>query len=478
MSNLLTSLISSANALRVFERSLVVSQNNVANASTAGYAVQRQVLEAGPFEPNQGLVGGVRAGEVASARNVYAEQAVRRQMESLGYFRQTAESLTFVESVFNVTGLSGIPRSLSGLFESFSAWSLDPNNSTARQAVLDSAQQLSQSFHQAAATLEKAARDTDRQLRSTVNRLNELGEALLAYNGARRRGAIQDAGLDTMIHNALEELSELVSITSLQQDDGSVTVLIGGQTPLVVGENLYRIRLHFDMPADPPPLYAGAPSPATLEGADGSNITGSVTLGRLGGLLELRNSVLPSIGGDAYRVGELNVLARSVADRVNQILASGLISDGPPPEAGAPLFAYDSNLATVARTITLDAAITPGRLAAIRPGPPYVSNGTALELSALASPINDADKIDGYSFIEYYGRLSGRVGRLLADARESRDFRTEMVAQARTLRQQLSGVSLDEEAIKILQFQRAYQANAKMVSVLSDLTETAINMLR
>ena len=123
MSNLLSSLISSASALSVFERALVVSQNNVSNASTPGYAAQRLNLQAGEFEPDLGLIGGVRAGDVLSARDLFAERAVRRQSESLGYFEQKAQSLAAVEPVFDVSGTQGIPRALNKLFDSFSAWS-------------------------------------------------------------------------------------------------------------------------------------------------------------------------------------------------------------------------------------------------------------------------------------------------------------------------------------------------------------------
>ncbi|MCC7176144.1 MAG: flagellar hook-associated protein FlgK [Bryobacterales bacterium] len=479
MSNLLTALVSSSNALEVLQRALIVSQNNVANASTPGYAAQRMLLQAMEFEPGEGLIGGVRAGQIQSARDLYAEQAVRRQMESLGRFKQMAESLASLEPVFNATGASGIPGALNRLFSSFSAWSADPNSMTARQAVLDSAGQLVQSFRQADASLEKAARDTDRQLHQTVERINQLGSELLACNAARRRGASGDAGLDARIQNVLEELSELVDFTSLQQEDGTVTVLIGGQGPLVVGEHLYGLRLNFDMPAVPPPLYPGAPAPVRLEAFGGGEITGLVQQGRLGGLLEFRNTVLPSVAGDAYHTGELNVLAGSLAGRINQILAAGRISDGPPPQPGVALFTYDvSNAATAARTLDLNPAITAGTLAAISPGPPYVSNGTALRLAELSNPREGADGIEGHSYVEYYGRLAGRVGRLLADAGESRNFGAEMVAQARFLREQLSGVSLDEEAIRIIEYQRAYQANARMVSVLSDMTEIAVNLLR
>jgi flagellar hook-associated protein 1 FlgK len=46
------------------------------------------------------------------------------------------------------------------------------------------------------------------------------------------------------------------------------------------------------------------------------------------------------------------------------------------------------------------------------------------------------------------------------------------------VREQTSGVSLDEEATRLIQFQRGYQACAQLLSVLSSLTGTVINMLQ
>jgi flagellar hook-associated protein FlgK len=59
MPNLLSSLLTSAGALNAYDQVLAVTQNNVANASTAGYAKQTEALEAIPFDVDAGLVGGV-----------------------------------------------------------------------------------------------------------------------------------------------------------------------------------------------------------------------------------------------------------------------------------------------------------------------------------------------------------------------------------------------------------------------------------
>jgi flagellar hook-associated protein 1 FlgK len=191
------------------------------------------------------------------------------------------------------------------------------------------------------------------------------------------------------------------------------------------------------------------------------------------------NNVLPSIGGNAYQQGGLNLLAQSVADRVNQLLTSGNISDGPPPVPGVPLFKYNAgNPSAIAQTLSLNGAATPDQLAAIDPGPPYVSNGIALRLAALAAPNSAADQINGFSYAEFYGNLAAGVGRQSQVAQNQLSVQQGTLAQARNLRSQVSGVSLNDEAAQLLQFQRAYDAVSKTVSVLDELTQATINMLR
>ena len=53
----------------------------------------------------------------------------------------------------------------------------------------------------------------------------------------------------------------------------------------------------------------------------------------------------------------------------------------------------------------------------------------------------------------------------------------QLLAQARAQRSESSGVSLDEEAIRLVEYQRAYQATAKLVSVLDQLSQVTIDMI-
>ncbi len=71
-----------------------------------------------------------------------------------------------------------------------------------------------------------------------------------------------------------------------------------------------------------------------------------------------------------------------------------------------------------------------------------------------------------------------RPASLLNDATNNTEVQQSLVTQAKDLRQQYQGVSLDEEATTLMQFQRAYQANAKFLTVLDQLTQTAIDILQ
>lgn len=480
MANLFSTFYSAANALNVYDRVLEVTQTNVANASTPGYAKQSLRIEALPFDPALGLAGGVTTGQMESTRNEYAEQAVRRQTSALGRQQQAATTLTSLQAIFDISGTTGLPNGLNQFFRSVSAWGQNPSSVPARQTVIDAAGELAQDFQNTARALLALEGDTETQIKTTVDQVNQLVGQIADYNRIilNSGSATRDMGTDAQVHATLEELSQLVAFTATRQDDGTTTILLGGTQPLLIGDRQYAVRARLYTPDDPPPVYENAPPRVQLLAYDGTDITTSAGDGQLGALLDLRNSVLASYIGDATQTGSLNRMAQQFADRVNDVLSSGTLADGPPPVPGVPLFTYDADNGTnVARTLAVDPAVTTDQLAAVSPGPPYVSNGVPLALSQMAQPTGDADRIDGVSYAEFYGQLAANAGSRLQSAQNGVQVQQSLVAQAKSQRAQLSAVSLDEEAMILVEFQRAYQANSRLITVLSDLTEEVINLL-
>ncbi|SPE39840.1 Flagellar hook-associated protein FlgK (fragment) [Candidatus Sulfopaludibacter sp. SbA3] len=191
----------------------------------------------------------------------------------------------------------------------------------------------------------------------------------------------------------------------------------------------------------------------------------------------MRNTVLPSYIGDAYQAGDLNTMAKQFADRVNQVLTNGTSTDPTVTSGGLPLFTYDTTNATnVAQTLEVNSKATTATLVATDPAT-QVANGIPLVLSQLANPTDSTNKINGESYTEFYGIMAARVGTDLNTATNQQQVQQSAVAQAQNLRQQSSGVNLDEEAMTLVQYQTAYEANSKLITVLDQLTQDVVNIL-
>ncbi len=452
MAGIMASLGSAADALRTFEKALTVTQNNVSNALTPGFAKQSVYLEAVPFSPEQGLSGGVRVAQYESARQHYAERAVHVRQAFYGHSEQLAADLSRIEALFDVSGEAGIPGALTALFTSFSAWSLSPNDTVARQTVIERARELADRFRETSRALTDSAFQSGTQIQNAVETVNSLVARVRELNVLYRQDIRNrdDPSLDARLYATLEELAEYVDFTTLRDENGSVTLLLGGQSPLLVGEQQFEISADTAQPQ------------AVILDALGRDITHQVSEGRLAGMLEFRNRILPGL------VSDLNRLAAAIADQVNATLASGVDRFGQP---GAPLFQYDSaDLAAATIQVT---EITPEELAGAVPSAPG-GNGNVLALVALGQTA----QLDGFTFTGYYGTIARRFGVALQGSREGAEQQKQMLLQARYLREQASGVSLDEEAMRLIQFQRSYDAAARMIRAFDELLETLIGLLR
>ncbi len=153
---------------------------------------------------------------------------------------------------------------------------------------------------------------------------------------------------------------------------------------------------------------------------------------------------------------------------MNNALGQGLDQNGAAPSTN--LFTYDATNGA-AMTLAVN-PLTPDQIAAALPGAPG-GNGNALALASLAN----AKTTNGYTFAQFYGNLGGQVGQDLSAAQSSATTKSALLNQARNLRQQISGVSLNEEAQNMMEYQRSYQAVSKMLGVLNSLTDTLMNMM-
>jgi flagellar hook-associated protein 1 len=475
MGNLFSALNSASQSLQAFEQAINVTQNNVTNANSPGYADQVPQLISQDFQSDTGVsFGGVQE-LTQDTRSSYADTAVQQQLSLQGMYQQLQTTLAPLQTVFDVSSSSPIPSALNQLFQSFSQWSTQPSNANYQSAVIDAAQQTAAAFQQAAVQLNQIQASTTNDIQTTVSQINQDAGAIQTYNQQISEQAQPNAGLSAQLENTLENLSGLANIQVTKGIGGMVTVLLGGQTPLVEGVQVNAIQAVNNTASNTG--NPGAAPNISIEDNNGNDITSDISSGSLAGLLSVRNNLLPSLIGGGQQVGGLNTLAQGLADSVNNVLAQGSTTTTPPAQPGSPLFTYNAATpAGIASTLAVSSTITGSQLAAADVGPPPVANGAALTLASLDS--TSPGPVGGQGFTQYFASLTSTVGNAANNANTSATSQSQLVAQAKSLQQQVSGVSLDEEAIRLVQLQSSYQAASKVVTVIDELTQSLMTMVQ
>ncbi len=349
MSSLLAMLGTSGNALDIYQQALNVVQNNVNNSSTPGYATQSLNLEALPLDVAGGLAGGVAAAGLDNSRDQYAEEQVQQQTQALGQYTAQAQATGTIQSFFDASGASGVSAALSTLFQSFSAWSVTPSDPTARQSVLDNAGDVASSIQGLASSLSQNAQQLDTSIASTADQINSIASQIQAYNVQRVTETTPDPGQDAQLYSALDNLSQLTNFSTVTQADGTVTVLLGGGSPLVIGSQQIRAQ-HRILP--------GGSSRSWTRRATTSPLRSPAANSADCWMCAIACWVRCWATGP--QTGTLNQFATALADTVNQILESGTVSSDPGASAGAALFTYDNSTLTTPRQLWR--SIRPSRL--------------------------------------------------------------------------------------------------------------------
>jgi flagellar hook-associated protein 1 FlgK len=473
-SSLSATLLGASGALDAFQYALSVTQNNIDNASTPDFATQKVDLQAAPDNPVAGLFGGVLDGPLIDTRDLLAESDVWQQASLQGDASAQSTALTDVQNAVPVGVGAGIPAALNTFFSDVSAWSAAPTSGSAQQQVMVDAGTLAQSFQTTAAAVAGASASVTQNIGDTVGQINQLTTQIAAVNAEIQDGGAGDVGMQAQLYNSLETLSGLVGINVLQQPGGSVDVTLSGGAALVMGSQSYALT---SGNAPPPPASTDplASPDIDIQAADGSVVNGQITSGTLGGLLQVRNVTIPGLIGDPSQPGALNTLASTLADAVNSIVSTGFVSLGPPPlPAPTGLFTYDpSSASSAASTLAVDPNMTAGQLPPIDAA--GIANGVPLDLAALAE--STSDEAGGLTYTTYYGNTAAAVGTQLNTAQSNQTLTAQTLSQAQSMRQSVSGVSLDAEATNVLEFQAGYQAVAKMVSTIQTLTQALIDMI-
>ena len=443
------------------QQNIQVTGDNIANVNTPGYTRRRTNLVTSPQldDPNVGQIGtGVSVTHVERVFDRFINGQINTATGDLGRWEAQEKALSRVEMVFNESGGYGLNQAMSDFWGAWQDLANNPAGTSERAVLAARSGYLADTFQQMRTDLARSQQDADVQITGTVAdintmaaRLNELNTEIVNIEAGGQFANAQRDQRDLL----LRDLGERISFTSAESGDGRVTVTLDDGNQLV-GTSPFGQLTTVVNPAT-------GLHDITWDTAPGAPLNASIASGTLRGLLETRDTF------SSGAIGQLDALAADMITRVNAQHSAGWDLTG---GAGVNFFTGSS-----AADMAVSSAITadPRRIAAASdPGGLPGGGGNAMAIAALQ---NTATMNGGTAtYDDYYNGLVSTVGIETAKATSYRGYQESTLNQLNNYRESISGVSIDEEMVKLVEFEHAYNASAKLISTVDQMLDTLMRM--
>ncbi len=460
MPSILDGLDNVQQALAAQQFALSITQRNIANASNASYTRQ-EVIFTNSEDPE--VSSGIPGVYLQSKRNQFLDSSISQELQASNGYEFMSEALGQIESLLKSESGAGLQEALSEFFGSFNQLSSTPEDLVARHQVLSSAEVLTLEFHRLYAGLQQLQSSEDRMVPQIVQEINVLTAEIASLNEKIPAAKAAQPGTEFTLRDerqkCLEELSGLMGIDYFETESGSITVTTKQGAALVLENTSYDLETS--------PMI---PAPMTGVQLNGTDITASLNSGKLGGLIRTRDGTIT----DCMQV--LDDMAATLIERVNQQHFLGSDLDG---SAGGDFFvpfvqpAPGSNEGA-ARNI--EVALSDPRLIAAADaagGPGDNENAKsifAIEDEKLFSAATE-------TFNQFFSGFIFRIGSEAVSAEDNYVTHNGVLQQLMDQRDAEISVNLDEEAVNIIKFQKAYEASARYANTAIALSDELIRLL-
>ncbi len=434
------------------QRAIAATSENIANVNTPNFS-RREANFFTDAIPNQ--FAGVDV-EIARA-------AVDRFLQGATYGGNADEAASSViaDALSRIEASLGAPgdnisyaNKLDEAFAALTQLSANPSSVAAKADALQSLQAAFDAFARTTASIANESSAALGRLDQGVQRVNALLDEIYRLNQV-----VQDSnGAADLLDQRLSELSGYLSINVTRAADGRVEVATAGGTTLVNSAGFTALG-----------VTAGPPTAITLSSVDpdtgaqaqiSADIGAGIRSGEIAGLLNLRNAELPRLQA------LVEATARNVAAQLNNVYA-GNVAAGATAPGGAPLILESNGIFSVDPALLAN----PSNFAIARPtggAAAGVNDGSGAILLAGVAGTPQANAVaDSIAQIGSAARNAG------LSAETNKALAAELNARANAD----AGVNLDEELSNLILYQRAYGANARVISAIDELWQSLLQII-
>jgi len=464
------------NTLEIASSSLLASRAgietagvNISNVNNPGYARQRVIVE--PRRDPTGAGAGVEVVGVKSLRDSILDEQLIRESSNKAYLENFQRTLQIGQVLLgqqidrqsatpeadsaarNLGGQMAIASGFSEFYNALQTVSVSPTSIPDRQVLLLKAGQLTDKFNSVEARFTSLRSDLNTDLNNRIKQANQLID--LTSRAAMDNTSVSSNGggiaKDTL-QMRLEELGAYSSIKTQFDEEDRITVSIDGVD--VIKDNLVVGEIEGALDAD-----GGVQ--VSVRNSDSDSTAKLTGQGSIQGLIEARDTVLQDLRQD------INLMAAKLIEGINSVHKPGVSLDG---STGLEFFT-GTDASNIAVNAALIADLNKIQLSADTDEGDNTIAGNLLKW--LESPQEGLGKM---TVAQHYNEAVASYGQELANI-NNRLADQEVISHTLTqMRAGVSGVSLDEEMSSLIQYQRAYQASAKLISTVNDLFQTILAM--
>ena len=437
MAGLIGSLHSAGTGMSVSQASIQTTSHNINNINTPGYSRQRVEQSAksaysnpgynSSFGPGQ-LGTGVQATDVIRIRNTFYDFQYRSESHNYGETSIKYQHYTNMEKIFNEPSDSSISASISEFFSSWQELSKNPNDTGAKDIVIQNAKYLATNISNVKEKLDKLSTQAEKKLNDDVSAINDMINQIRDLNkdikliegsGKTPNDLMdkRDSVIDELSHKLNIENSEVQKLINQKLEDGTEVTL----------DELKNI--------------------------------GDVS-GEIQGSLDMIDKI-------SEYTSDLKELAKGLTKGVNNVMNGRDFNANDVQATDQQIFIFNDNGDPI-----------------IKANEDLVNNPKDLVMTAEKAEnmykLKDEKITIGGEDItigNYYNNIVQKLGNETKEVIRNERNQSKLLEEIDNLRLNVSGVSLDEEMVNLIQFQHSYNASAKVISTIDSLLDVVVNGL-
>ncbi len=489
------------------QKALDIVGHNLSNVNTEGYTRQRvdQVsqyvrADGARLKPDMvSLAGmGTYIEGIEQLRNKRLDNAYRQESSNAGYYNQQSEMLSDIEKILNELDVGedgngyGLSFAVKDMYTALQDFTYNASSEADANVFANSVLNVTQTLNKLSKNLTKSANQHKEEVQINVDEVNSMLKDLAQLNKTIRQSMNTNNYSDQFGPNELKDqrnlildkLSEYASLRVEDQTDGTIIVEMNGHK-CVWGTEFDSIN-----------YQENNNSTISLNWKnDGESVIKEVGVFKAaadiinGRGLGAMSSTESTANGFLYYQDKLDSFASQLTKVLNNTIPAEFDADG-------NVISYKKLVGETVENDTgydvyperLTSAANIGITKELMNDSSYlisednnVNNTYLLELVNKLTKdqhtfISESDKFTG-TFQEFVADYTGTLGSEISYTEGRYKSSLTMINEIQDSRDEISGVSEGEETVNMMTYNRAYQAAARMMTVMDDLLDVLINQM-